>query len=133
MWQHYHKDYSEYSSEYNHNSIQTWSRLSRQSNKEERMKKDKNEEIAGTQVNVNTVETATNILECLMICKLQHKTALDNHLQQLKECIRKEWPENKDNIAENLRPYWTFLDDMAAIDRVILKGRCIVIPDTLQK
>ena len=67
-----------------------------------------------------------------MICELQHKTALDNQLQQLKEHI-KGWQENKDNIPQDPRPYWTFQDDMAVTDRVILKGTCIVIPATLQK
>ena len=60
--------------------ISDW--LSRQNNKA-----DKDEVIAGMQVNVNTVETATNIPECMMIHELQHETALDSHLQQLKECI----------------------------------------------
>ena len=96
-------------------------------------KDDKDEEIAGMQVNINTVETATNIPKCMRICELQHKTALDNHLQQMKEYIIKELLENKDNIAQNLRSYCTFQDDMAFIDRVILKDRHIVMPDTLQK
>ena len=34
---------------------------------------------------------------------------------------------------QNLRPDWTFQDDITVVDRVILKGRCIVIPDSLQK
>ena len=66
------------------------------------------EEIAGMQVNINSVETATNIPECMLIYELQHETDLDNHLQQLKECIIKGWPEKKDNITQNFRPYWTF-------------------------
>ena len=56
------------------------------------------------QVNINTVETATNIPECITICGMQYETAVDNHIQQLKECIIKGWPENKDNIRHNLRP-----------------------------
>ena len=39
--------------------------LSRQNHKE-----DKDQEIAGMQVNVNTVETATNIPECMMMHEL---------------------------------------------------------------
>ena len=35
-------------------------------------------------------------------------TDQENYLQQLKECIIKGWPENKDSIAQDLRPYWTF-------------------------
>ena len=33
----------------------------------------------------------------------------------------------------DLRQYWTFLDDMAVIDGVILNGRHIVVHNTLQK
>ena len=54
--------------------------LSRQNHKE-----NKDEEIAGMQVNINTAEITTNIPECMTICELQHETTLDNHLQQLKE------------------------------------------------
>ena len=92
---------------------------------------DKNEEIAGMQVNINNIVASTNIPECMM-WELQHDTDQDNHLQQLK-CIIKGWPENKDSMVQDLRLYWIFQDDMAVGDGVILKGRCIVIPNTLQK
>ena len=71
--------------------IAAW--LSRQNHK-----KDKDEEIAGIQVKTNNEETAANTPEHMTICELQHKTALDNYLQQLKESIIKRWPETKDNI-----------------------------------
>ena len=78
--------------------------LSRQNHKE-----DKDEEIAGMQVNISNIETSSNIPECMTIWELQHETDQDNsHLQRLKECIIKGWPENKDSKAEDLRPYWTF-------------------------
>ena len=74
--------------------------LSRQNHKE-----DKDEEIAGMEVNINTLETATNIPECMTICELQHKTVLDNNLQQLKECIIKGWQENKDRTSGQTGEY----------------------------
>ena len=58
----------------------------------------------------------------MMIHELQQETALDSYSKQWKECIIKGWPENKDNIPQNLRPYWTFQDDMAVINGVILKA-----------
>ena len=59
------------------------------------------------QVNIKTVETATNIPECMMIHELQHETALDNHLQQLEGMYHKR-QEEKQDIPQNLWPYWTF-------------------------
>ena len=32
-------------------------------------------------VDVNTVETVMNNPECMILCELQHETALDNHLE----------------------------------------------------
>ena len=79
-------------------------------------------------VNINTIETTTNIPKCMVICKPQKQTSQDNHLQQLREQIIKAWPQNKDHIAQIFRLYWTFQDNMT----VIVKGRHVVIPDTLQ-
>ena len=63
--------------------------LSKQNHKE-----DKDEDIAGMQVNINNIETSTDIPECIIIHDLQHETDQDNHFQQLKECIIKGWPES---------------------------------------
>ena len=79
IWQHYHKDYSEYSLGYTNIVkiiykpvpdlfIAEW--LSRQKHKE-----DKDEEIAGMKVNTISVETVTNIQECMMIHEIQHEMA----------------------------------------------------------
>ena len=64
--------------------------LSRQNHKE-----DKDKEIAGMQVNINNIVTSTNIPECMMIWELQHEIDQDNHLQQLKECIKKDGQRTK--------------------------------------
>ena len=103
-------------------------RLSRQNHNEH-----KDEEITGMQVNINTIQTTTTIPEYMMICELQQQTSQDSYSQQLKEQVIKGWPENKDQIAQNFRPYWMFQVDMVVIDGFILKGRGVVIPVTLQK
>ena len=67
-----------------------------------------------------------------MLHKLQQVMSHDNHLQQLKEQIIRGWPEKKDHLEQNLRPYWAFQDDIAVTDEVILKGRHVVLPERLQ-
>ena len=37
------------------------------------------------------------------------------------------WPENKNQLPQDIRTYWMLRDDMTAIDGVVLKGRHIVI------
>ena len=59
----------------------------------------------------------------MIIHELQQTTLQDEHLQCLTEHIIKGWPENSDQIPQDMRTYWTLFDDMAVTDTVILKGR----------
>ena len=74
----------------------------------EHHKENKDGEITGMQLNVDVIQTTTNIPDCMMIQQLQQATSQDNHLQHLKDYIIRGWPENRDQITQNLQPYWTF-------------------------
>ena len=65
--------------------------LSRQNHKQ-----NKDKEIPGVQVNVDALQTTTNIPHSMMIQQLQQATSQDDHLQQLKDYIIGGWPENGD-------------------------------------
>ena len=39
---------------------------------------------------------------------------------------------SKDEFSEELKPYWSYRDELAVIDGIILKGRCIIIPKSLR-
>ena len=51
---------------------------------------------------------------------------------RIKHFIITGWPHSKDKISEELRPYWSYRDELAVIDGAILKGRYI-IPDSLRQ
>ena len=36
--------------------------------------------------------------------------------------------DSKDEISEELKPYWSYRDELAVIDGIMLKGRHIIIP-----
>ena len=95
--------------------------------------KKKDKEIAGRQISINVIQSTTNSLECMTICELQEATSQDQHLQHLMEYVIQGWPESKSQLPEDIRAYWLFRDNMAVIDGVVIKGRCIVIPDALQQ
>ena len=60
------------------------------------------------QININTIQTTTNIPECMTIHELQHATSQKEHLQHLKDYVIQGWPESRDQIQQDMRPYWTF-------------------------
>ena len=49
---------------------------------------------------------------------LQQAMSQDKHLQNLKEHIIQGWPENNDQIPQDMRTYCTFQDDTAVNDGV---------------
>ena len=45
-----------------------------------------------------------------------------------KSLIITGWPESRDELLVDLRPYWSYRDELAVIDGIILKARDIIMP-----
>ena len=43
------------------------------------------------------------------------------------------WPSTKDELHSDLRPYWSYRDDLTVIDGEVMKGRQISIPTGLKQ
>ena len=80
----------------------------------------KDDEVPGMKMNIGI---PTDIPNCMIIQEIQQLMAKDDNLQQLREHIIRGWPQNRNEIPQEIRSYWTFRDDMALIDDIILKGR----------
>ena len=79
------------------------------------------------------IQSATDILQCMSISQIQQSTEQDEHLQYLKNIIVTGWPNTKDQLHINIRVYWSYQDDLAVIDGMTMKGRCIIIPEGLKQ
>ena len=93
----------------------------------------KDKPIKDMDVWVDAIQNATDMPECILMAEIQQASSQDAHLQQLKSFIIAGWPDTKDKLHADLRPYWSYRDELAVIDGVILKGRCIVIPNSLRQ
>ena len=51
----------------------------------------------------------------------------------LKSFIIVGWPSMKDELHSDLRPCWSYRDDLVVIDGVVMKGRWIIIPTALKQ
>ena len=69
----------------------------------------------------------------MSVQQVQQATAHDEHLQHVKGFITAGWPESKEQIHQDFRTYWSFRDDMAVTNGIIMKGRCVVIPEVLKQ
>ena len=84
-------------------------------------------------IKVDVVPIMIDVPECMSIQEIQQATIQDEHLQWLKGSIITGWPDTKDQLHQDISPYWSFKDDLAVIDGVIMKGRCISIPEALKQ
>ena len=96
-------------------------------------KEDKNEPIQDMDIRVDTIPSVTDIPDCMSILQIQQTTAQDEHHQCLKNIIITGWPNTKDQLHIDKRPYWSYKDNLAVIDGTVMKGRCIIIPENLKQ
>ena len=64
---------------------------------------------------------------------LQQASSQDRHIQKLKHFIITGWPNSKDEVSDDLKPYWSYRDELAVIGSVVLKGRHIIMPNSLKQ
>ena len=96
-------------------------------------KEDKNEPIQDMDTRVDAIQSMTGIPECMSISQIQQMTAQDEHLQCFKNIIITGWSNMKDQLHIDITPYWSYKDDLAVIDGVVMKGRCTVNPENLKQ
>ena len=93
----------------------------------------KDKPIKDMDVQVDSIQNSIDMPECISMEEIQQASSQDDHLQQLKKFIIAGWPNTKDELHTDIRPYWPYRDELAVIDGIILKGRCIVIPNILRQ
>ena len=79
-------------------------------------------------IRVDAIQSMTQVPEFMSISHIQQATVQDEHLQYLKNIIISGWPATRYQLHIDIRPK----DDLAVIDGVVMKGRCIIIPEGLK-
>ena len=93
----------------------------------------KDKPIKDMDVWVDAIQNSIDMPKCISMTVIQHASTQDDQFQQLKKLIIEGWPDTKDELHANIRPYWPYRDELAEIDGIILKGRCVVIPYSLRQ
>ena len=90
------------------------------------------EEIPGRCITINSIESCTDIPDCMTADKIRMITLDDEHLIILSEHVLHGWPPSKAEAQKELKPYWSFRDDTAIIEGIGMKSRKIIVPASLQ-
>ena len=84
-------------------------------------------------IRVDAIQSITDIPECMSISQIQQAAVQEEHLQCLKNIITSGWSATKDQLHIDIRPYLSYKDNLAVIDGIVMKGRCIIIPEVLKQ
>ena len=82
-------------------------------------------------ITVHDVEVFT-VISPLSLVKIKHVTRDDPVLHTLRQYILDGFPENKADCAESVRDNFNFREELAVINRLIVKGHHVIIPTALQ-
>ena len=61
------------------------------------------------------------------------ETAQDEELALLKHIVQTRWLHDICELPKEVQPYWTFHEEMTIEYGLLLKGTCIIVPQTLHK
>lgn len=93
---------------------------------------------AGTQKwEVFRIELATMDFKPPMISsgtfqRLQLETLKDPTLKALHKLVTKGWPSDKSTVPSEIRPFWSYRDEIATYDGVLVKAHQVIIPSILR-
>ena len=69
----------------------------------------------------------------MSISQIQQAGMQDRYLKWLTNNIISGWPATNDQLHQDIKPYWSYKDDLAVIDGIVMKGRCIIVPEVLKQ
>ena len=91
----------------------------------------KDKPIKDMDIRIDAIQSATDILECISMSDSASISA--GWSPTSKRHYNYRLAKHKDELHSDLRPYWSYKDDLSVIDGVVVKGRCIIIPAVLRQ
>ena len=67
------------------------------------------------------------------LSSIRSATTQDSTLQKLIETIQQRWPNDKTKTPSEIRPYFSFQDELSHQDGIVFRGERVVIPDALRR
>ena len=68
----------------------------------------KDKPIKGMDIRIDAIQSTTDMPECISMAEIQQASVQDNHLQCLNSLIIAGWPNSKDELHVDLKPYWSY-------------------------
>ena len=93
----------------------------------------RDQEATGINMSICTISTKVDVPACRLIEDIRAATSEDTELQILQAHKIKGRPQNKNEIETSLDGYWPIRHNLAMINGLAMKDRCIIVWFALQK
>ena len=64
--------------------------------------------------------------------QIREMSTADPTLRALQRLVYSGWPDTIKNLQKDVRPYWSYRDEIGISDGVMFKGKQVIIPDALR-
>ena len=74
----------------------------------------------------------TETLSCTSHDKIANATANDEQLQIVKQIVIAGWPETRNEVQDEAKPFWEYRDELSVYNGVLYRGQRVCIPVSLR-
>ena len=65
--------------------------------------------------------------------QLRELSASNPTMHALQQVVYSGWPENIKELPQDLRPYWSYRDEIGISDGIVFKGKQVIIPEAIRQ
>ena len=76
-------------------------------------------------LNINAIETCTDIPECMSAEEIRYASIEDNYMDALLTCMIHRWSSTRTEVIKEVQPYWSLKDEIVVIDQMVMKVKMI--------
>lgn len=84
-------------------------------------------------IELSAMDLKPSNLSSVTFERLKKETSSDTVLNSLYEIVQKGWPSDKVLLPANLRPYWSYRDEITVHNGVLMKSHQVVIPSSMRQ
>ena len=69
----------------------------------------------------------------IQLSRFRQETSNDETLQRLQAVIRAGWPDRMNDLAEDIKPFFSIRDEIRKMNGILMKGERVIVPSSLRK
>ena len=69
----------------------------------------------------------------IQLNRFRQETSNDETLQRLQAVVQEGWPERRNDLTDDIKPFFSIRDEITEINGILMKGERVIVPSSLRK